>query len=213
MTELRFADSETLEDLDVYVSRAHAANAVGAIRLQASGMSLAAYVGLLPGRGVEADGAVIGLRVMPLAEPAEVDATVWLVSVTDRLARRKRGAPDATLPVPPVTLDVPWARIEAPRSGWEAWGEVSTVELTAVALRGIEEIAQGSPEGGAGAPAVAALRQDVWGRQAPTRPSIMAGAAFGAHVLGFLRSAPSAQVFHSGRWTRLSTPGGHVLVR
>lgn len=212
MTALHFADPATLDDLDVYVSRAHSANALGAIRLQASGMSLAAYVGLLPGRGVEAEGAVIGLRVMSLAEPAEIDATVWLVSVTDRLARRKGSARDAVLPVPPVTLEVEWAAVEPPRSGWEALGEVSTVELKAIALQGIEEIAQGAPPG-AGPPAVMALREAVWGRQAPTRPPIMAGAAFGAHVLGFLRSAPSAQVYGAGRWTRLSTPAGHVLVR
>jgi hypothetical protein len=211
MTELHFADAETLNDLATFVGRARSADADAAIRLQAAGMSLAAYVGVLPGRGLLAEGAVIGLRVMPLAEAADLDTTVPLSGITDRLARRD-GKGGATLPVPPTTVHAGWAAVAPPRSGWELLGTVPTEDLKAVALQGIQESAEGAPEG-SGSRAVAGLRRAVWDREAPTRPPVVSGAAFAAHVLGFLTSAPVAQVFGNERWLRLSTPAGHVLVR
>lgn len=211
MSELQFVDAEALEDLATYVGRARSVDAEGAIRLQATGTTLAAYVGVLPGTGLMAEGAVVGLRVMALAEPADLDTTVPLAGITDRLARPGvRGG--TTLPVPPTTVSAAWAAVAPPRSGWEPLGSVPTDELKDVALQGIQEIAEGAPEG-SGSRAVAALRRAVWSREAPTRPPVVAGAAFGAHVLGFLGSAPQAQVFGSDRWLRLSTPAGHVLVR
>lgn len=215
MSELRFADDEALADLATFVGRARSADAGGAVRLQATGLSLAAYVGVLPGRGLLAEGAVIGLRVMRLAEPAELDTTVPLAGITDRLARRDGNGGDgriATLPVPPTTVNAAWASVAPPRSGWEPLGAVPTAELKTTALQGIQEIAEGAPEG-SGALAVAGLRRAVWGREAPTRPPVVAGAAFAAHILGFLASAPEAQVFGNERWLRVSTPAGHVLVR
>ena len=68
--ELHFPDDTGLDDLRTFVARAKAADEDGAIRLQASGSTLAAYVGILPGSGLMAEGAVIGLRVMPLGDPA-----------------------------------------------------------------------------------------------------------------------------------------------
>lgn len=58
-----------------------------------------------------------------------------------------------------------------------------------------------------------ALRRRVWGAMSETVPPIRAGLAFGAHVLGFLREGEPATVATCGRWTRLSTSRGHVLVR
>jgi len=49
MGELRFADSDALEDLRTYVTRARSLDADGAIRLQSHGTTLAAYVGVLRG--------------------------------------------------------------------------------------------------------------------------------------------------------------------
>lgn len=212
MSQLRLADDEAMDDLATYVGRARSADSDGAIRLQAVGLSLAAYVGVLPGQGLMAEGAVLGLRVIPLAESAELDATVPLAGITDRLARREGHGDGAVLPVPPTTANAGWAAVAPPRSGWEPLGEVPTSELEAIALQGIQEIAEGAPEG-SGALAVGALRRAVWGREAPTRPPVVSGAAFAAHVLGFLASAPEAQVFGNGRWLRVSTPAGHVLVR
>lgn len=212
MSELRFADSDALEDLGTYVTRARSLDPDGAIRLQSHGLALTAYVGVLPGQGLMTTGAIIGLRVIALAEPAdldgaEVDVTVSLASVSDRLAR---GA-SSTLSIPPTTVRVGWGAMAPPRSGWEPVGEVSVEDLRTVATQGIAEIALGAPEG-SGAKAVADLRQRVWARESQTTPPIPSGAAFAAYALGFL-THESARVFAHGRWTRLSTATGHVLTR
>ena len=57
-----------------------------------------------------------------------------------------------------------------------------------------------------------ALRQRVWGRPTATTPPVPSGSAFAAYALGFLTGGP-VRVFAHGRWTRLSTDAGHVLVR
>lgn len=209
MTTLRFPDAQGLADLAAYVRRAKVADDDGAIRLQAAGTTLAGYVSVLPGAGLMGEGAVLGLRVMSLAEPAELDTTVPLAGVLDRVARDQAAT---ELSVPPTTVRVPWAALSPPRSGWERVGVVSADELNAVARQGISEVAEGAPAE-AGGHAVTALRRQVWARATATTPPVPAGGAFAAYVLGF--SAPGAEVtvWTHGRWTRLSTPVGHVLVR
>lgn len=206
MDQLRFPGSESFEDLRTYVTRARSLDTDGAIRLQCHGLTLAAYVDVLPGRGVLTTGAIIGLRVMTLAEPADVDVIVSLASVRERLARGRA----STFSIPPTTVRVGWAAVAPPRSGWEPVGDVNVADLKATATQGIAEIAQGAPEG-ARASVVAALRERVWARDSQTTPPIPSGAAFAAYALGFL-TQDSARVFAHGRWTRLSTPTGHVLV-
>jgi hypothetical protein len=207
MVELRFEDAESLEDLRTYVARARILESDGAIRLQSHGMALAAYVDVLPGRGPARTGAVIGLRVMALAEPADVDATVSLSSLSDRLARGR----SSVLSVPPTTVQVGWAAVAPPRRGWEVVGEVTAEELRTVATQGIAEITEGVPAG-SGTQVVAAMRQRVWARDTRTIPPVPSGAAFAAYALGFL-TQQSARVSAHGRWTRLTTATGHVLVR
>jgi hypothetical protein len=215
MSELRFPDAESLADLGTLVARAKAVDPEGAIRLQAHGRTLAAYVGVLPGAGLLGEGAVVGLRTMPLAEESEVDVTVPLAAVSDRLARG--GARDTTgvppvLAVPPVTVRAAWAAVAPPRTGWERVGSLAADVVNEAAREGIEEVAQGTPQQ-AGSHAVAALRQRVWQRSTTTVPPFPAGGAFAAYVLGFTPPGTEVTVFAHGRWTRLSTPGGHVLVR
>jgi hypothetical protein len=207
IVELRFDDSETLEDLGTYVARARTLDSDGAIRLQSHGMALAAYVDVLPGQGPARTGAIIGLRVMALAGPADVDATVSLASLSDRLARGR----SFVLSIPPATVQVGWAAVAPPRSGWEVVGELTAEELRTVATQGIAEITEGVPAG-SGAQAVAAMRERVWARDSRTVPPVPSGAAFGAYALGFL-TQETVRVSAHGRWTRLSTATGHVLVR
>ena len=213
MAELRFADPETLEDLRTYVARARTLDADGAIRLQAHGLALAAYVDVLPGRGPAMTGAVIGLRVMALAEPAEADAIVSLASVSDRLARGRSspGPAKDTFSIPTATVRAGWAAVAPPRSGWEVVGDVTAEDLRTVATQGIAEITEGVPTGSA-AQVVAAIRQRVWDRESRTIPPVPSGAAFAAYALGFL-TQELVRVCAHGRWTRLSTATGHVLVR
>ena len=206
--ELRFPDPRGLADLGAFVRRAKVADEDGAIRLQASGATLAGYVSVLPGAGLMGEGAVLGMRAMALAEPAELDVTVPLDAVLDRLAHEAA----TTLPVPPTTVRVPWAALSPPRSGWEHVGVLPADELSAVARQGIAEIAGGSPQQ-AGGHAVSALRRQVWGRATPTRPPVPAGGAFAAYALGFSQPGSEVTVWAHGRWTRLSTTVGHVLIR
>ncbi|MCE1178929.1 MAG: hypothetical protein LWW86_07850 [Micrococcales bacterium] len=207
---LRLADPESLRDLGRYAARARTLDGDGAVRLQCHGVVLAAYVCALPGRGLLGDGTVLGLRVARLAEPAATDVTVPLAAVTDRTAR---ATDDATLPIPPVTLAPPWAALAPPRAGWEPVGAIAGDALTTAARDGIGEIAEGTPDG-AGAHAVTALREKVWGRRLPAgEADIAAGGALAAYALGFLAPGREVTMLRQGRWTRLDCPGGHVLMR
>lgn len=209
MTILTLDDEASLRDLSTYAARAKKVDPSGAMRLQASGRTLAAYVAVLAGRGLDGAGSVIGLRVAALAEPVDLDVTVSLAAVTDRLARLPGGDEFA---VPPVTVHAPWTALTPPRSGWERVGSIPTAEIDEMARAGIEAIALGAPRG-TGSRAVATLRERVWAELTDTTPPVTVGAAFGAHALGFTPPGESLEVYAHGRWTRLSSPVGHVLTR
>ena len=206
--ELVFPDVQGVADLGTYIGRARTADEQGAVRLQADGTTLAAYVGVLPGAGLMGEGAVIGLRTMPLARAASLDVTVALAAVSDRLARTS----GVLMPVPPMAVAAPWSAVAPPRGGWERVGAVAAEDLVEAARRGIAEIAEGAPAD-AGGQAVTALRRQVWGRSTATVPPVRAGGAFAAYVLGFTQPGTDATVWTHGRWSRLSTPVGHVLMR
>lgn len=209
--DLTFAEPQVMLDLRTFVGRARAAQD-GAVRLQAVGGVLAAYVCILAPRILgEAMPTVLGLRTMPLREPAQLDTTVALASVSDRLARI--GENDVVLPVPPTTVAEIWAGVLPPRSGWEFKGTMPTDSLLIVASVGIQEVAESVPQS-PGAIVVNNARGIIWGRAIQGAPAdLPAGAAFGAFVLGFLAPGERADVFTNGRWTRLSTGSGHILVR
>lgn len=209
--ELTLAEPQIVHDLRTFVGRARAAQD-GAVRLQAVGGVLAAYVCILGPRILgENLPTVLGLRTMPLREPAQLDTTVALASVSDRLARM--GDDDVVLPVPPVTVTEIWAGILPPRAGWEQQGTVSSDALLTAASDGIREIAEAVPQS-PGAIVVNNARGVVWARPIEQAPAeLPAGAAFGAFALGFLIPGKQAAVFTNGRWTRLTTDTGHVLVR
>jgi hypothetical protein len=212
--DLRFAEVETLQDLSTYVARARTLNGDGAIRLQAHGEVLAAWVQVLPGQGMLGSGLVLGLRVMKLDGPHDIDATVPLGAVSDRLARRQSTADvSAVLQIPPMRVAPSWAAISPPRSGWEPRGQVAHDVLVAAARDGIEAVAQGTPPT-AGAAAVASLRQRVWGqRLSKDEGAPPAGVALAAQTLGFTVPGHSGSVLTSGPWTRLSLRNGEVLAR
>lgn len=210
-SELALTEPQVVSDLRTFVGRARAAED-GAVRLQASGNVLAAYVRILGPRMLgEATPTVLGLRVMPLSIAAHVDTTVSLASMADRLARLE--GDDVVLPVPPTTVTETWAGVLPPRSGWQPEGEVPTEVLRESAKQGVREIAETVPDS-PGVIMVNAARAAVWGRPVEgASAGVPAGAAFGALVLGFLVPGAQAGIFSNGRWTRLSTADGHVLVR
>lgn len=209
---LVLADAQVAADLRTFVSRARAADD-GAIHLSASGTVLAAYVCLMRPRFLgEAVPTILGLRTMRLAEPAVADLTVPLSSVADRLARMSAG--DAVLPLPPTRVAESWAGVLPPRSGWSRVGQLPSGLLEEAARAGARQIAEAVPQS-AGRPVVEGLRSTVWGAPLADPAAgtpVPAGAAFAALSLGFL-DGRDVSVFTSGRWTRLSTGRGHVLVR
>lgn len=101
---LQLADADALSDLGRYAVRAKAVDDGGAMRLQAFGGVLAAWVGCCrvedPRRGHGARAADFRAR----AAPATLDVVVPLGAVTDRTARPGAGA---EFPVPPT---LPWPR-------------------------------------------------------------------------------------------------------
>jgi hypothetical protein len=208
---LLLADPGTAADLRTLVSRARTADD-GAIRLQASGHVLAAYVSVMRPRLLgEGTPTILGLRTMALGSPVELDVTVPLAAVADRLARME--GDDVELQIPPMTLNESWAGISAPRSGWERLGDIDSGTLIQAAKDGVREVAQIIPAR-AGALMVNNARAAVWGRPlAGVGAALPGGAAFAAYALGFLAPDESAAVFRSQRWLRLSTGRGHVLVK
>lgn len=210
MDALQLADVDTHADLSTYCARARALDGDGALRLQASGLTLAVWVGVQTAQELSGRGTTLGLRVVALAEPAEVDTVVPTAAVGDRLARAEN---DLRLDIPPQQVRAPWASVSPPRGGWTPAGSVAVAALREAADEGIAEIAQGAPTG-SGSAAVQDLRRRVWGRPLPgERPETLSGSvAFAAYALGFL-VGDTAQVFTAGHWHRVSTPVGHVLTR
>ncbi len=237
-TELLLPDVAALTDLQTFVGRAKQVDPGGAVRLVAHGPVLAVYASALHGGGAPT---VLVLRVVSLAAPSDVDATVTLAALTDRFALTDRilarqgptplpVAPPIRLSVPPTTASgATWAGLLPPRVGWAVEGVLRVSDLRYAARAGIDEVAAGTPAG-AGAAAVARLRALVWGRTLPGHTDLPAGTAFAAEAFGFLGRAPSIgpgadEVFdqnvdqdavslhRAGRWWRVSTTRGHILVR
>lgn len=208
---LHLADRQTVADFRTFTARARA-NDDGGMHLVAAGRVLAAYVRTLaPTVLGEAVPTVLGLRTMALTQDAELDRTVALGSVLDRLAHLEQEG--TAFPVPPVPVIETWAGVLPPRSGWSAAGSMPCDALERAAREGIAQVAQSLPTG-AGAPLVSSARIAVWGSPLDgVSTPVPAGAAFGAFSLGFLAAGEEASLFTNGRWSRLSTSRGHVLAR
>lgn len=210
MDQLIFDDARSLHDLGRYASRAKALDAEAAVRLQAGGPVLAAWVGVLPGSGILGEGLVLGLRTFALATPADLDVAVPAAAITDRTARG-----GSTLAIPPVQLTPTWSSITPPRSGWEYAGLADGDDLAAVARTGLEEVSAAVRERGV---AAGLTKQQVWARvvtytRGEDSLDLAAGVALAAYALGFLSPGRPVEVFRTNRWTRVSGPGGHVLAR
>ena len=209
MTEIEFTDARVRADFATFVARARHVSVDGAVRIQTLGPMLVLTVAVLDAAGLLGEGRVLGMRVMPVAGGAPVDATVPIAAVSDRLARATQGT---AFPIPPTTVNPAWAGITPPRGGWERVGEIDCADLDRAAKEGIETVARGVPEG-AGSLVVGELRRRVWSEPTDTVPPVPSGMAFAAHTLGFTHAGERAAVTMHGPWTRLSTTRGHVLAR
>ena len=145
---LRLTDPQWLADLGRFASRARTVDDEGAMRLQASGEVLGAWVGVLPGNGILAEGTVLGLRTFALAESAgQLDVIVPLGAVTDRT---ERVGDRAARPADPGRGVVVGGR-PPPRGPWEPAGALPGDLLAAVARAGLAEISDAVRERGAAA--------------------------------------------------------------
>jgi hypothetical protein len=209
-------DALALEDLTTYLGRA-ARVEDGSVRLIASGGILAVYVAVLyPAGLLDESPTVLGLRTFALPEKEEFDVVVPVASMLSRLERAKGGSLDPAaavrVSIPMQVNSVTWAAISPPRGGWTPLAAPAYDTLDAIARAGIDEVATAIPTG-TGEAIVHKVRSQVWGKPLVGFDYIPAGAAFAALSLGFLTPGDTVSVFETGPWTRLTTRGGHVLIK
>ena len=209
-------DALALEDLTTYLGRA-ARVEDGSVRLIASGGILAVYVAVLyPAGLLDESPTVLGLRTFSLPEREEFDVVVPVASMLSRLERAKGESRDPAaavrVSIPMQVNSVTWAAISPPRGGWTALAAPGADVLDAIARAGIDEVATAIPTG-TGEAIVHKVRSQVWGKPVPGFDYVPAGAAFAALSLGFLNPGDTVTVFETGPWTRVTTRGGHVLIK
>lgn len=223
---LTLDDLETVADLNTFLARARSIQD-GQAALHGTGSALAVYVPVLFADALGATvPTILGLRVARLAAPLPepLQAVYDLGALTDRLTRMAGQSP--VLSLPPAQSRAAWTGVTPPLGGWRRKGEYDDGALRSVADAGMRAVAGALPEN-AGKPVLDTVRSRIWSSPAAgfltagdsvlTRfeggDSLPAGAAFAAHGLGFLREDGNSVLFEAGRWLRLSSAGGHVLVR
>ena len=209
------ADSQTLEDLQVFLARA-ARIEEGSVRLIAGSGVLAVYIAVFYPQGLlDESPTVLGLRTVALMPGADgsadtFDAVVPVRSLLSRIETAK-AAGNTTISLPMEVNTATWAAISPPKGGWHASGTTTAPVLDAVARSGIDEVAAAIPTG-TGEQIVRRVRSEVWSRPIPGLEHVPAGAGFAALGLGFLGD-DEVRIFETGPWTRLTTQRGHVLVK
>ncbi len=209
-------DSLALEDLHTFLSRA-ARIEEGSVRLIAGSGVLAAYVAVLYPVGLRDESpTVLGLRTFALAKESTFDAVVPLRSLIERLVRLQGAERDRSESVAvglPIEVNTAtWAAISPPRGGWLQLESTEPRMLEKVAREGIDEIREAIP-GEIGEQVLRRVRSEVWSRPIHALEHVPAGAAFAAMSLGFLATDEPISIYETGPWTRLTSPGGHTLIR
>lgn len=204
------ADTRSLDDLHVYLSRA-ARVEEGSVRLIAGSGVLAVYCSVfVPAGLLDESATVLGLRTLALTEPVTFDVVVPVRSLIQRIERAQQEA-GTTIGLPMEVNTATWAAISPPRGGWSALDDVPAALLDTAARAGIRDVASAVPDG-AGEQIVRKVRAEVWGKPIPGAEHVPSSAAFAVFALGFLGDDP-VKVYESGPWTRLTTARGHVLVK
>ncbi|MGP4050962.1 hypothetical protein [Streptomyces sp. 2A115] len=227
MTALHLADEGEAADLAAFLGRLIHYDRAAAVRLQASGRTLAVF-----GRPPSFE--VLAIRTARLAKPYEDGLDVSLdvtVSAGELLESLDEAAATAT--VPAAVTGPPWAGVLPPRRGWRpepglpALDAVRAMVAVAVAefRSRIDELA---PEERTRA-ALDRIGREIWSRPVGNT-DLPVRAAHAAQSLGFLRpvrapapdtaasdtAAPDEAalgLLSSGAWLRLRTPYGSIAVR
>ncbi|TRO69649.1 hypothetical protein [Streptomyces sp. IB201691-2A2] len=227
MTALHLADEGEAADLAAFLARLIHYDRAAAVRLQASGTTLAVF-----GRPPSFE--VLAIRTARLDKPYENGLDLSLdVTVSAGELLESLDEPAATAAVPAAVTGPPWAGVLPPRGGWRPEpglpgpDAVRTMVAGAVAefRSRIDELASE----GRTRTALDQIGREIWSRpvgdtELPVR------AAHAAQSLGFLRPArPVAstdmtataavrdgavlRLLSAGAWLRLRTPYGSIAVR
>ncbi|MFF4959526.1 hypothetical protein [Streptomyces sp. NPDC001222] len=226
MTVLQLVDDGEAADLAAFLARLLHYDRGAAVRLQATGTTLAVF-----GRPPSFE--VLAVRAVRLAKPYESgldDGLDTTVSAGELLESVDESA--ATLAVPAAVTGPPWAGVLPPRGGWQPVSGLpapdalrGTVAAAVAEFRSrTEELA---PEQRTRA-ALDRVGREIWSRTVGDT-GLPVRAVHAAQSLGFLRPVPQAPrdepaarargaeepsvLFSSGAWLRLRTPYGSVAVR
>lgn len=206
---VHFLDAFAVADLKTFLERAERLGAAEVQLRAAGGVLLSTVPVLVPAGLLDAMPTVLGMRTSAIS-PGESQAhTVAIRSILERIAHLEPGAEPA-IEWPPAEVAAPWAGITAPQAGWQRIASIDATQLAEAARAGVAEVSAALPTE-PGEAVVQQVRREVWGRRFG-ESTVPLGAAFAADALGFLAVEPAA-LFQSGRWLRLSTDRGHVLVR
>ncbi|MBA4861745.1 hypothetical protein H1V43_10175 [Streptomyces sp. PSKA54] len=224
---LHFADAGEAADLAAFLARLIHYDRAAAVRLQASGNTLAVF-------GQPPSFEVLAIRTARLAKPYEggpdgpLDATVSAGELLESIDEKA-----GTAAVPATVTGPPWAGLLPPRGGWRQEPGLpapdairSTVAGAVAEFRSrVEELTPGQRT---------RAHLDRIGREIWSRPlgdtHLPVRAAHAAQALGFLRpvratatatatsaAAPDVAqqivLLSSGAWLRLRTPYGSIAVR
>lgn len=203
---LLFPDAHAASDALTFAGRARALGD-GAIRLQATGGTLAMTAAPLSPRGLfDTTPTVLGMRMVHVDPELVCDLVVEATGLS--------AAPDdaSALELPDTALSPPWAGVAPPRAGWTAQPGIIASTLAARAQWGIAAVAEAVPQN-PGEDAVRAVRASVWGAPDDALDGLPLGTAFAAFALGFIAGEEEARVFSAGPWTRVTLARGHVIVR
>ncbi|MGW5661105.1 hypothetical protein ACWEWG_13525 [Streptomyces sp. NPDC003758] len=216
MTVLHLADDGEAADLAAFLARLLHYDRGAAVRLQATGTTLAVF-----GRPPSFE--VLAVRAVRLAKPYEDGLELQLdvtVSAGELLESVDESA--ATAAVPAAVTGPPWAGVLPPRAGWRPEPGLGAPQaLRATVAAAVAEFRSRTEELPAERRTRAELDRigrEIWSRTVGDT-GLPVRAVHAAQSLGFLRPAPQASteepvaLLSSGAWLRLRTPYGSIAVR
>lgn len=201
--------AQALLDLRTFVQRAEQSSD-GVVRFRSSDATVRVTVCTFAPLGIlDSAPTVLGMRIFRTPSHETRDLLLSGRALLDRFARLEPEA--SAIEIPPTRETAPWAGRDVPQNDWQRGEDLEVAMLNGIALAGIAEVADALPDN-PGELLVREIRDHVWNRELAGTATLTAAVAFTGHVLGFFSKDSVATVYRSGRWTRVSTSVGHVLV-
>lgn len=208
-------NSASVRDVLNFVRRARATESAVAVHLSLQPGLLAVYTSLVhPTSLMDSTPTILAMRALR-AKNEQTDSVTVSAGDLERnlLQALEHGARD--FEIPSVQTQVSWAGQLPPQRGWQIQESVQAHLLEHAAQSGIEQVAHALPDN-PGAAVVNTVRSQIWSQPlSEEHTNIPTGAGFTALMLGFLKAGDDAQlpVYVNGRWTRVVTTGGFVLIK